>query len=122
MKNRFWGLPQNFGDLADAVRWAANRPLPVEVEAPLTTLIELTVNKSQPLVTLHFVNYENDQIVHGIAVRLKIPAGRSVEAIQWRSPDPQMSESLSWKEDDDSVVFSVPELKVYGLASVRLDK
>ena len=120
MKNRFWGLPLNFQELVDAVAWAANGPLPVEVEAPPTTLVELTANKFQPLMTLHFVNYEDNRTVTDIVVRLKLPDAGSVEAIEWRSPDPQKIESLSWKLENGLVVFSVPELEVYGLVSVRL--
>jgi hypothetical protein len=120
MKNRFWGLPQNFRELAEAVTWAANNQLPLEVEAPLTTVVELTASKSRPLITLHFVNYEANRNVTDIGVRLTIPDGKSVEAIEWRSPDPQAAQPLPWEADDGTVVFSVPELKVYGLASVRL--
>ena len=120
MINRFWGLPQNYQELVDAVIWAAKGSLPVQVEAPLTTVVELTASTTQPLLTLHFINYEPDRKVSDIHVRLKIPDGKGIKTIEWLSPDPQNSGPLTWEVKDGFALIKVPHLAVYGLASVRL--
>lgn len=119
MVNRFWSLPQNYQELIDALKWAARDSLPVQVEAPLTTVIELTANGSGDVLTLHFVNYDEGRLIADIAARVKIPQDKKVEAVEWRSPDGD-SLALSWEMEDGFAAIEVPTLNVYGLASIRL--
>jgi hypothetical protein len=119
MKNHFWGLPRNHEELVDAVIWASKSSLPVRVQAPPTTIVELTAKTSEPLMTLHFVNYEQDVQVENIAARVRIPEGKVVDAIEWRSPEGQ-SVQLPWEMEKDFALFTAPRLDVYGVASIRL--
>jgi hypothetical protein len=121
MTNRYWKTPRNHQELLNCVIWAAKDQLPFRVEAPSTTIVELTRQRAVPRMTLHFVNYEENSQVDGIAVHLRVPEGVQIESIEWRSPDGRQVE-LDWHLLDGSAVFTVPKLKVYGLASIQLKK
>lgn len=119
MTNPYWGLPQNHDELVESVLWAARNHPPLRVEAPETTIVELTAQATQPRLTLHFVNYERDKAVENIKVQLKIPEGDRLQAVEWRSPDGRKLE-LNCEMTDGFAVFAVPTLKVYGLVSILL--
>lgn len=122
MVNKYWKLPLNYSDIIEAIKWASDYKLLIEVKAPLTVVAELTEQKDQNKMILHLINYnvKKEDRVKDINVSLKIPVGEQVHNLKWISPDREKEEPLDFDVKDDNIVFKMPELHVYGLVVIKL--
>ena len=118
MAGQYWVLPRNSDYLVDSVRWAAGGASPVEVRAPQTVAAELLGQPNRLLVHLLNYNYRNTPEVEGIGVSLRVPAGATVDRVQWLSPDEPDARPLTFRIEQGAAKFTVPRLAVYGVAVV----
>ncbi len=117
--NRYWRLPRNWDELHRAVVWAAGGSLSVEVDAPLTTVVNLT--RKGDGVCAHLVNYDCAHPVRGAGMDLRVEAGRRVGRVRLLSPDGGETD-LEFEERADRVQFFVPELRIYSVVAVEMVK
>jgi hypothetical protein len=68
--------------LANAVRWAANEPQPVEVEGP--GVVYVSIWRQRQSITVHLVNLTNPMLMKG-PIREVIPVGP--QRVRIRLPD-----------------------------------
>ena len=122
MVNKYWKLPVNYLEMANAIKWASGTDLSIDVQAPLTVTIELTEQEDRNKMMLHLINYNTsrEELVKDINVSLRIPKGKQVKELYLLSPDRDGSESLPFTTKDGRVVFKVPHLEVYDLVVVKL--
>jgi hypothetical protein len=111
-----WKLPKNYLELAEAVRWAANRQMSATVNAPLSVAMEIAEQKSSGTRLLHLLNYNVATLVHDLAVSVRLPPGWRLHDIALDSPDGGGRQTLVPSSKRDGIVeFSVPRLKTYDL-------
>lgn len=122
MTSEYWKLPLNWQELIDAVRWAAGGHLSLDVKAPLTVATELTEQKREKKLLVHFLNYDVARVprVMNIAADLEIPEGESVKGISLCTPDGPDIPNLPYTPKDGRVTFNIPPLKTYTLVAVQL--
>ena len=122
MSSQYWQLPLNYSELIDAIKWAKNENLSLEIEAPSTVTMELTKKRDNSCLMLHLLNYEVTKmpIVKNIAVNLKIPTNKSVEQVKILSPDRKKEEIIMFNIKKDRVIFTVPQLKIYNVVVMAL--
>jgi hypothetical protein len=111
------GVEQLF---AEAVRWASNDRLPVEVIAPAMVGVSLSQQPDRWLIQL--VNHNRDSrfqsdsysIIEHVTVRLHLPAGRKVAAIRrlWDRSD------VGYRHDRESLIVELPKLNEYEALAV----
>jgi hypothetical protein len=111
-------LPQNRAELLDAVRWAAGRPLEVEVKAPDTVTMSLYRQQGGRQL-LHLVNYDDKHAVSNIPVVLRVPAEKRIASVTLLSPDPGVGQSISCRQQGGELSFTIPRLEVYDLVIVE---
>jgi len=121
MISEYWKLPVNWNELIEAVQWAAEGHLSLQVNAPLTVAAEITEQREEGRMMLHLVNYDSARTprVNDIGVSLEIPRGKKATRISLLSPDEQGMPSLPFTIQNGKLVFTVPRLKTYTVAVIQ---
>jgi hypothetical protein len=101
-----------------AIRRACDDRLSVSIRAVPGLCSELTEQPGRRLV--HLVNYNADNPVKDVSVRLRLPSGRRVKAVTLISPERQSNLEVSFKEMGGLVTFGVPQVCVYEIAVVTM--
>jgi len=120
--NQYWKLPKNYEDLVAAVKWAAWEQLSATVDAPLWVTMELARQRGTGLWLLHLVNYNTTKPVENIGVTMRLPAGMKLREAVVETPDGHGRQTLVATSQGQTVSFRVPQLKLYGLVLLRLEK
>ncbi len=115
-----WLLPQNTGEILEALRWAAGGPFSAEIKAPPTTVIELTRKSDGTLLMLHLLNYDSKAPVRALDADLAVPGGRRAASVTLLSPDDGGRKSLAFSAAGGRIRFAVPRLLKYSVAVVQL--
>ena len=113
--------------IAETLDWVFAQTLPVEVQAPATTVVLPRLNENR--ILLHFVNYDvypDGKELHAardLRVTLPLPAGVRAANVEIVSPDFDGAQPVTSAHTESGVLrFTVPELKVYSVAVVRLER
>jgi hypothetical protein len=117
-KFQMWMLPENRAELLEAVRWATNGPLQVEVKAPETVAMSLFAQPGGRHL-LHLVNYDQDHPVRDIDVTVQLPSENRIASIRMVSPASDETRTLAVAQTGRAVHFTVPRLEVYGLLVIE---
>ena len=122
MISRYWKLPQNSGDMVDAVKWASGGEMSITINAPQEITAELNISQDKDKMMLHLVNYNsaNNIFAKNIEVSIVIPGAKQVKGVQLLSPDTHENISLNFDVKDGKVQFVVPLLKIYNLVVINL--
>ena len=86
--------------------------------APLGLCAELTEQANRRLV--HLVNYRSDGPIEQVEVRLRLPLRRRVESVKLASPERESELDVPFKQETETVSFTVPKVGIYEIAVVRL--
>jgi hypothetical protein len=116
-----WLLPANRAEILEALHWVAPAPFSAEIEAPLTTVAELTQKPAEGLLMLHLLNYNEHSTVPDIGVNLAVPEGRNVRSVMLLSPDHEGTLKLAFQRVEERVRFRIPHLIKYSLAVIELE-
>lgn len=122
MTSQYWKLPVNWQEIVDELRWAAGGEFSLEVEAPLTVTSELLEQKGTGMLFVHLLNYDDERNpqVGNVRVKLRIPDGKQVKAVEVVSPDEGAPQAVQPTASGSSVTFEVPHLATYSVARVTL--
>lgn len=121
MTSQYWKLPRNYKELIQAVYWAADSSLPLNIEAPPSVTAELTQKEDQSALMLHLINYDSKRnpSVKNIKVSLHVPAGKNITQVTVLTPDGRDDENISFQLSGDKIVFTVPLLNTYDLVVLK---
>jgi len=101
-----------------AVRRACDDRLSVSIRAGSGLCSELTEQPGMRLV--HLLNYNADNPVKNISIRLRLPSGRRAKTVTIVSPERRSELEAMFQERDGFVTFIVPQVGVYEIAVVQL--
>ncbi|HLA38988.1 MAG TPA: hypothetical protein VJ417_03285 [Candidatus Glassbacteria bacterium] len=113
-------LPVNWPELVDVVKWASGNDISVNIQAPLTVVMNFYENKEKKQMILHLVNFRQD-LLKDIPVELKVPAGRKAKTLTLISEDVQPDKTVVFDQQTGRLSFRVPELKLYDMLVIQLD-
>jgi hypothetical protein len=122
MTSQYWKLPLNWQELIEAVRWAGGGQLSLEIKAPLTVVAQVTEQKRDKKLLVHFLNYDVARVprVTDIVADLEIPEAQNVKAVALLTPDGPPIPNLNYTVRNGRVTFTVPVLQTYSLVAVQL--
>ncbi len=122
MTSKYWKLPVNSQELVEAVRWAAGGQLSLEVKAPPTVVAQVTEQKRDKKLLVHFLNYDVARVprVTDVVADLKIPEAKNVKEVSLLTPDGSGIPNLPHTVRNGRVTFIVPVLQTYTLVAVQL--
>jgi hypothetical protein len=121
VRNAYWKLPKNYGQLADAVKWAAGGSLTASVDAPLWVTTEVADQPSSKTRLLHLINFKYKEPLKEIPVRVRIPEGMRLREVTLKSPDDPTPLGLKFSMADNVASVRVPRLNVYDLLLFRME-
>jgi hypothetical protein len=116
----FWKRPKNWKQFIDAVSWASQGEIPLQVVGPdflVANLVEQPENRRR---LVHLVNYNLKETpsIENIEVKCAIPEGASPSAVRLYSPDSENYTTLTVRMQDSQAVFTVPKLNAYCMVEV----
>ena len=114
---RLGGNPEVLHRIKQALAYTLRDNWQLQVDAPSTTVINLTEKSETGMTLLHLINFETARRVVDIDVQLRKPDGRSLRKVQLISPDFK-ADNLSASEDTGTVRFTVPRLDIYDLIAI----
>lgn len=112
-------LPSSLGLIKDALDYSLRGDYQIRLDAPNTTLLNISEKVEDNVTFLHLLNYESKVSPMEIAVELRKPTGRLVGNVTVLSPDTDGPEVLETTEDSGGVCFTVPHLRLYNLVTVE---
>jgi hypothetical protein len=115
-----WKRPKNWKQLIEAVQWAANGDIPLEVQGPSYLIANVVEQADRRRRMVHLVNCDAEHVatIRNVQVRCAMPAGRPVSRVTFYSPDESTGETVPFENQEGMVSFTVPSFKVYGLAEL----
>jgi hypothetical protein len=122
MTSEYWRLPSNWRELVEAVRWAAGGQLSLNIEAPLTVIPQVTAQRQEGKLLVHFLNYDGlrTPLVENITTDLRLLDGMQVKEVSLLTPDEPGITKLNYTSGSRRVKFSIPHLETYSLVTVQL--
>jgi hypothetical protein len=122
MTSLFWKLPVNREELIEAVKWASENNLSVNIDAPLTVTMELVQKEDGNVMILHLINFASgNPMVKNIKVDAKVPEGKKVTQVNVLTPDEGGDEIPGFKDDGKRVIFNVSRLSIYDMIIIKLE-
>lgn len=125
MSSRYWKLPLNWEELIEGVKWAAAGRLSLEVKTPdsLALVAELIEQPEKDRRLVHLINYAGAQgkTIDPVEVSAAIPQGKRVQEVTLLTPDGPPTRTVTAKTEHEYVHFTVPGLRTYTLAVIRLE-
>lgn len=122
ISNMLWKLPNNYVELVDSVRWAADDKLSMNVDAPLWVTAELAEQESSNTRLLHLINFKFQEPVEDIPVQIRIPEGMQLREAVLDAPENESSKALNISFHDNVAALRVPHLQEYALVLLRMEK
>jgi hypothetical protein len=115
----FWKLPKNWKQVLDAVMWASEAHIPLQVTGPDFLVINLVEQADKRRRLIHLVNY-NSQVpsLENIGVKCALPEKASANAVRLYSPDSDTYQTVDFRMEGAQAVFSVPRLNTYCMIAV----
>ena len=120
--HKYWKLPVNHLEFAEAVRWAARGEMSASVKAPEHVAIELTRQKTTGDMNLHLVNFDFRRPVDNIEASVRVPKGFRLREAVLATPDQAAAKPLRATVEGGMVRLRVPRLQVYDLVLLRWAK
>ncbi len=116
----FWKRPKNWKQLVDAVSWASQEDVPLQVLGPDFLVANLVEQPEKQRRLVHLVNYNTKQIpsIESIEVKCALPKGKSANAVRLYSANSNTGATLSFRMQGSQAVFTVPMLNTYCMVQV----
>ncbi len=98
ISNRFWKRPKNWEQIIDAVRWAANDDVPLQVSGPDFLVANLVEQAARQRRLIHLVNYDarNTPTISSVQVTCAIPDGKVAKDVSLYEVDSDSPQALSF--------------------------
>ncbi len=114
-----WSLPEDWRELEEAVRWAANSPMPILTDAPPTVVCEPLSTHDRHRV-VHLVNYDLTHPAQNITLDAEIPEDRTVRRVRRHDLDADAHQDLSYNLRNGRCQVRIPDLDIYALVEIEL--
>ncbi len=98
----------------------------LETDAPWYVRVRAWLPTAESALVLHWVNYRQDEEAQievpwplgPLRVRCAVPTGRTVDRVEWLYPEMEKAATLSHREDEAQMEFTIPQLIVYGMSVI----
>ncbi|MGH9617591.1 MAG: hypothetical protein ACRD28_12695, partial [Acidobacteriaceae bacterium] len=116
----FWKRPKNWKQLTDAISWASQGDLPLQVAGPDFLAANLVEQPDKQQRLVHLVNYNSKETpsIENIEVRCAIPQGKPARSVQLYSVDSNTFDNLNFQMQAQDAVFTVPKLNAYCMVAI----
>jgi hypothetical protein len=116
----FWKRPKNWQELLEAVTWAAQGDIPLQVVGPDYLAVNLVEQPNMRRRLVHFVNYNGGVVpsIENVQVKCAIPEGKAAARVRLYSVQAESGDPVKCSMQGENAVFTVPRLDTYCVAVV----
>ncbi len=116
----FWKRPKNWKQLIDAVSWASQNDIALQVIGPDFLGANLVEQLEKRRRLVHLVNYNTEQVpsIENIQVKCALPWGKPAGAVRLYSIDTNAYDTLNFQMQGSGVLFTVPKLNAYCMVAL----
>jgi hypothetical protein len=116
----FWKRPKNWKELVDAVSWAAQGDVQLQVSGPDFLGANLVEQPEKRRRLVHLVNYSTSNIpsIEKIEVKCAVPEGEPAITVRLYSADLDTYDTLNFQMQGSEALFTVPKLNAYCVVAV----
>jgi len=120
ISNRFWKRPRNWKQIIDAVRWAADDDLLLQIDGPDFLVANLVEQTARQRKLVHLVNYDarKTPTIWSVRVTCAVPQDREVNDVRLYEVDRDSPQVLPFTTGPGTVSFTVPEVKTYAVVAI----
>jgi hypothetical protein len=119
--NIFWKRPKNWKDIMEAIRWAANDPLPFVVDGPDYLVANYTWQPRNRRSLIHLVNYDaaNRPSIGEVSIRANALPRAAASQITLYAPESKEARTLDFTASGSTINFTVPRVETYALVAIQ---
>jgi hypothetical protein len=120
ISNRFWKRPKNWEELTEAIRWAANDDLPLQIAGPEFLVANLVEQAEKQRRLIHLVNYNarNAPVIPSVNVSCRVPKGTVVKEVSMYEVDSESPSTIDFRAASSDVAFTIPQVKTYAIVAI----
>jgi hypothetical protein len=116
----FWKRPKNWEEVVDAVYWAAQGEIPLQVSGPDFLVANLVEQSEKRRRLVHLVNYNTRKTpsIEAIDVKCAVPEGQAASDVRLYSADSDTPGKVDFRMQGRNALFTVPKLNAYCVVAV----
>jgi hypothetical protein len=116
-----WKRPKNWRQVIDAIAWASQGNIPLEVQGPEYLIANVVEQADRHRRLVHLVNCDAEHVssIANVKVLCAMADGKSASTVMFYSPDTSGGEPLKFEFREGMVSFTVPSFGVYGVVELN---
>lgn len=113
IRNHFWKRPRNWEEITEAIRWAANGDIPLQIAGPDFLAANFVEQVESQRRLIHLVNYnaQHDPLVPSVDVSRRVPKGIVVREVTMYEVDSESPVTINFSTTSKAVAFTIPQVK-----------
>ena len=121
IRNLFWKRPKNWKDITEAIRWAADDDIPLQIAGPDFLVANLVEQVEEQRRLIHLVNYNalNVPVIPSVDVSCRLPKGTVAKEISLYEVDSESPTPINFSAGLSTVAFTVPRVKTYAIVAIN---
>ena len=120
IRNHFWKRPKNWEEITEAIRWAANDDIPLQIAGPDFLVANLVEQAEKQRRLIHLVNYNaaNAPVIPSVDVSCRVPKGTVVKEVSMYEVDSESPSTINFRAGSSAVAFTIPQVKTYAIVAI----
>jgi hypothetical protein len=121
ISNRFWKRPKNGEEIVEAIRWAANDDIPMQISGPEFLVTNLVEQPEKQRRLIHLINYNAPKVpeIPSVDVSCKAPNGKVVNGVMMYEVDSESPTSINFSAGSSAIAFTIPRVKTYAIVAIQ---
>jgi hypothetical protein len=115
-----WKRPKNWEDITEAIRWAANGDIPMEIMGPDFLAANLVEQTEKQRRMIHLVNFNapNVPVIPNVDVTCQVPQSTVVKEVSMYEVDSESPSKINFSAGPSAVTFTIPQVKTYAIVAI----
>jgi hypothetical protein len=121
ISNRFWKRPKNWEEITEAIRWAANNDISMQIAGPDFLVANLVEQDEKRRRLIHLVNYNAPSVpmIPSVDVSCSVPKGKVVKDVRVYEVDSESPSTINFSAGSSAVAFTIPQVKTYSIVAIN---
>jgi hypothetical protein len=117
----YWKRPQNWSELVDLVRWAADDQVPIRLNAPRGVVINYTGQLLKQRAFIHVVNYDRSNAAKSneIKIGVRLPDNRQPRKVTAYTPGSKTAQSIDFENSGPLTRLTLSNVQTYGVVAIE---
>jgi hypothetical protein len=121
IRNHFWKRPKNWEEITEAIRWAANGDIPLQIAGPDFLVANLVEQSEKQRRLIHLVNYNavDAPVIPSVDVSCGVPKELVVRKVTMYEVDSESPITINFSASSHAVAFTISRVKTYAMVAIN---